>query len=117
MSNRGCYTALLPDEAADLISAASVDGSHEYLNLLYLSAAADQRVLSVDKSWDAMHRVLSDGSLGLKPESNLIGAAVLGGRQLSARNDWIVSYVASPAGGADRRRDCGNYAELVQRTV
>src|SRR5262249_28959559 len=47
-----------------------------------------------DKAWDAIHRVLSDGTLeSLKGEWPLKGA-VLGGEHLYFQSDWIVVFVA-----------------------
>lgn len=48
----------------------------------------------VDKSWDAMHRCLGDGSLESGPTP--LAKCVLGDRQLHGAGDYIVSYL--PAG-------------------
>jgi hypothetical protein len=47
----------------------------------------------VDKSWDAMHRVLCGGWLDFEHGDEALRACVLGGRQLSDRDDHIISYV------------------------
>lgn len=46
----------------------------------------------MDKSWDAIHRCLGDGSLR-NAQPALMAKAVLGGRQLSSRSDWVISYL------------------------
>ena len=65
MACRGWFTALLPDEATAIRAAANVDELLEKLDDFYTAAAADGRIQSVDKSWDAMHRVLCGGWLAL----------------------------------------------------
>jgi hypothetical protein len=96
MACRGWYTALLPAEAATITTAADVDVLLAKLEDLYSIADADGRILSVDKSWDAMHRVLCGGWLDTKHGDPMLRACVIGGRQLSSRRDWIVSFVDSP---------------------
>jgi hypothetical protein len=93
MACRGYYTALLPDEAAALRAAADVDTLLEQLNDIYPAADADGRIQSVDKSWDAMHRVLCGGWLDAVHGEPAFRACVLGGTQLSDRDDWIISFV------------------------
>jgi hypothetical protein len=49
-------------------------------------------LVEMDKSWDAIHRCLGDGSLRTSQKS-IASKAVLGGRQLSSSSDWIISYL------------------------
>lgn len=93
MACRGWYTALLPDEAATLRAANDVDDVLEKLNDLYPAADQDGRIQLVDKSWDAMHRVLCGGWLDLVHGERVLRACVLGAVQLSDRNDWTISFV------------------------
>jgi hypothetical protein len=65
----------------------------EFLDSLYDLAKADNRVLSVDKSWDAMHRALCGGWLDAEHGEQAKRACVIGGRQLSDCSNWIISYV------------------------
>jgi len=51
-------------------------------------------LVEMDKSWDAIHRCLGDGSLRTSQPS-ITAKAVLGGRQLSSSRDWIVSYLTA----------------------
>ena len=46
-----------------------------------------------DKAWDAIHRCLTDGYLGLDNGSYPLKAAVLGGRHLHNGEDYIVSLL------------------------
>jgi hypothetical protein len=93
MACRGWYTALLPDEAEAIRSASDVDDLLEKLNNLYPAADQDARIQSVDKSWDAMHRVLCGGWLDDVHGERPLRACVLGATQLSDRDDWIISFV------------------------
>jgi hypothetical protein len=93
MACRGWYTALLPDEADALLAAPDTDDRIELLESLYESADADDRILSVDKSWDAMHRVLCGGWLDATHGDAALRPCVIGGQPLSDQDDWIISYV------------------------
>lgn len=76
----------------------SLDGVYariELLNSLYDEADADERILSVDKSWDAMHRVLCDGWLDAVHGDEALRSCVVGGKQLSNHADWIISFAES----------------------
>lgn len=55
----------------------------------------DDTLVELDKSWDALHRCLTDGDLALDNGDYPLSHAVLGGRQLHDGDDYIVSY-ASP---------------------
>jgi Domain of unknown function (DUF1877) len=93
MACRGWYTGLLPVEVDALLTASDVQDRIELLNSFYLEADQDGRILLVDKSWDAMHRVLSGGWLDFEHGDEVLRACVIGGRRLSDRNTWIMSYV------------------------
>ena len=49
---------------------------------------------AVDKAWDAIHRCLTDGTLRCKGKS-VLEKCVLGGQQLHAGEDYIVSFLAT----------------------
>lgn len=93
MACRGWYTALLPDETADFRAADDVDSLLDKLNDLYPIADQEGRIQSVDKSWDAMHRILCGGWLDDVHGEPALRSCVLGGTQLSDRSDWIISFV------------------------
>ena len=93
MPCRGWYTGLLPDEENALLAASDIDDRLELLESFYLTADQDERIQSVDKSWDAMHRILSGGWLDFEHGDEVLKACVIGGRQLSERDTWIMSYV------------------------
>ena len=51
-------------------------------------------LVEMDKSWDAIHRCLVDGSLR-RSQPSITSKAVLGGKQLSSSPDWIISYLTA----------------------
>ncbi|MFL6071907.1 MAG: YfbM family protein [Mycobacteriales bacterium] len=63
-----------------------------------------------DKAWDAIHRSLTDGTLGYDNGAYPLNAVILGGRQLYDGEDYIVSLlrpdqvrdVADALGGVSR---------------
>jgi hypothetical protein len=93
MACRGSFKALRADEAASFLAMADVDDRLEFLHDLYTQLDAENRWLSVDKAWDAMHRCLCDGWLDAEHGEEARRACVLGAKQLSDRPDWIISYV------------------------
>jgi hypothetical protein len=46
-----------------------------------------------DKAWDAMHRCLSDGTLGCGRRSSLLDMAVLGGGHHYEGEDYVVAHL------------------------
>ena len=50
-------------------------------------------VAETDKSWDAMHRALSDGSLDYDAGEYPLNRCILGGQQLHSGEEWIVALV------------------------
>jgi hypothetical protein len=50
-------------------------------------------VMETDKAWDAIHRALSDGTLDADGGEYPLNRAILGGKQLEAGDDYIVSLV------------------------
>jgi hypothetical protein len=51
-------------------------------------------LVETDKAWDAIHRVLGDGSLKCGGSSSL-ERVILGGKQLHAGEDYMVSYLSA----------------------
>ena len=80
-------------EAEALLASPTTDARIEFLNSLYYIAESEKRLQSVDKSWDAMHRVLCGGWLDHKHGDETLRACVIGGQQLSDNPSWIISYV------------------------
>jgi hypothetical protein len=94
MACRGVFFALTKEEEAKLLSAPDSDVVVEIITEEIGERWDREWLVEMDKSWDAVHRCLGDGSLRTSQPS-LTSKAVLGGRQLSSRDDWIVSYLTA----------------------
>ena len=93
MSCLGHFKALLAQEAAQLLALPDVERRLEFLDSLDDITIAEKRRLSLEHSWDAMHRCLCGGWLDTTHGEEARRACVMGGKQLSDRRDWIISYV------------------------
>jgi hypothetical protein len=92
MACRGVYFALADPDADRLLRAG---GDKEVVEIVRedIETRWDTEWLQeVDKAWDAIHRCLTDGTLRCKGRS-VLEKCVLGGRQLHAGGDYIVSFL------------------------
>ncbi|MER5884930.1 YfbM family protein [Streptomyces sp. NPDC001941] len=55
----------------------------------------EDHVCELDKSWDALHRCLTDGQLSFENGDFPLSHAILGGAPLLDGEDYIVSYVTA----------------------
>ena len=94
MACRGVFFALTNEEEAKLLAAPDSDAVVEIITEEIEERWDPEWLVEMDKSWDAVHRCLGDGSLS-RSQSSLTSKAVLGGRQLSSHADWIVSYLTA----------------------
>ncbi len=94
MACRGVFFALAKEEEAKLLAAPGSDGVVEIITEEIKERWDREWLVEMDKSWDAVHRCLGDGSLRTSQPS-ITAKAVLGGRQLSSHSDWIISYLAA----------------------
>lgn len=94
MACRGVFFALTEEEEAKLLAAPDSDAVIEIITEEIEERWDREWLVEMDKSWDAVHRCLGDGSLRRR-QSSLASKAVLGGRQLSSRADWIISYLTA----------------------
>src|SRR5258705_825739 len=92
MACRGVYFALTNDEAKHLLESADKDDVVDFIQEEIEARWDEEWLQEVDKSWDAIHRSLTDGTLQCRGKSPL-ERFVLGGKQLSRRSDYIVSYL------------------------
>jgi hypothetical protein len=90
----GMFFALTNGEEANLLAAPNSDGVVEIITEEIEERWDREWLVEMDKSWDAVHRCLGDGSLRTSQPS-LTAKAVIGGRQLSSRADWIISYLTA----------------------
>ncbi|MFC9860236.1 MULTISPECIES: YfbM family protein [unclassified Streptomyces] len=91
----GCRGVLFALEAADaerLLAAGSDTGVMEIVETIEEGWDVSA-LMELDKSWDVLHRCLTDGSLSYAGGEYPLSHAVLGGRLLHEGDDYIVSYV------------------------
>lgn len=86
MACRGVHFAIDDDQAARLRAA---EGDEELLEIVGEIEEAWESAYETDKSWDAIHRTLTDGSLSGDP-GGLLGKAVFGGDVLNEEDDYFV---------------------------
>lgn len=92
MSCLGVHFALSDEDAAKLLAARS---DERVLSIITgdIEARWDKEWLQeTEKSWDAIHRCLTDGTLACKNGEPLT-KCILGGRQLYRGADYIVSFL------------------------
>jgi len=94
MACRGVFFALTKEEEAKLLAAPNSDAVVEIITEEVEERWDREWLVEMDKSWDAIHRCLGDGSLS-RSQSSLTSKAVLGGRQLTSHADWIMSYLTA----------------------
>jgi hypothetical protein len=91
MACRGVHFAISSADSTRLLAASSED---EVLSILQndIEEKWDQAWLyETDKTWDAIHRCLTDGTLNPKSGVYPLKLAILNGRQIDAGPDYIVS--------------------------
>jgi len=103
MSCLGVHFAITPDEALRLRSIPDEQGRLDFVveNLegTYFHQAPEFKAES-DRSWDAMHRALTDGELSSDGGSYPLNHVVLAGERLYTRSDYIMRLK-----GPDQVRD------------
>jgi Domain of unknown function (DUF1877) len=91
MACRGVHFAIAGEELANLLAARNDDEV-----LLVVQEQIEQPwdeswLYETDKAWEAIHRCLTDGRIGLDNGTDPLRLCILGGRQLHAGDDYIVS--------------------------
>jgi hypothetical protein len=92
MSCRGVLFAIPPATVKRLLAAESEDDVMEIIEEVEEEWEAGFTA-ETDKAWDAIHRALSDGTLDADGGEYPLNRAILGGKQLDAGDDYIVSLV------------------------
>lgn len=94
MSCLGVHFSITAEEAEALRRCPSdadrLDLLHEEIEERYFESAPELLAES-DKAWDAMHRLLSDGTLSWNGGQFPLNHAVLGGESLYAGDDYIIA--------------------------
>ncbi len=91
MACRGVHFALTPSETEALLSAADDGKLIEIIQEEIEERWDDEWLFESDKSWDAIHRCLTDGTLD--PDGSIRGKCVLGGRDLYQGSDYLVCFL------------------------
>lgn len=92
MGCRGVFFAITADQTA-AIEAAEDDNALMELVEEIEETWDDENLAECDKSWDAMHRLLTDGQLGYGNGPEPLCNCVLGPNQLHEGDNYIVSLV------------------------
>jgi hypothetical protein len=96
MSCRGTVYAITPDEADRLLALVGNDAAlaREALDLYSIERAKAHFIAALDKSWDVIHRCLTDGShRDLGKGKTPLSWCLLGGKSLHAGKEFIICYV------------------------
>lgn len=93
MACRGVYFALTDEDTKKLLDAKDDDAVMQVIQEDIEERWDKDWLCEVDKSWDAMHRCLTNGSLNCKGTDPL-EKCVLGGKQLHKGNQYIVSFLS-----------------------
>jgi hypothetical protein len=92
MACRGVFFALSKEDETKLLTADDSDTVVEIVTEEIEERWDEEWLQEMDKSWDAIHRCLGDGTLR-NAQPAVTAKAVIGGRQLSSRSDWVISYL------------------------
>src|ERR1700722_14438296 len=98
MARRGTFYAITGEEADRLLSLAGNDEAvaKEGRDFFTFERQKAHFITPVDKTWDAIHRCLTDGSLrGLGKGAPPQDWCVVGGKSLHGGGDVFVCYVAA----------------------
>jgi len=93
MAGRGVHFALTKDQYKSVCNCRS---DAELVNLVQEEIEEDWNtnwLCETDKSWDAIHRCLTDGKLEWDNGSFPLNAVILGGKQLYKGDDYILALV------------------------
>ena len=92
MACRGVFFAITSEQAQALDEASDDDSLMELVEAIE-EAWDDDNLAECDNSWDALHRLLTDGALEFGNGQEPLRHCVLGPEQLHEGDDYIVSLV------------------------
>lgn len=94
MACRGMFFALTPEQEAALMATGDDGEVLEFVAELEMGAWDGEPLdCETDKAWDAIHRSLSDGTLGCGRRLSALDMAVLGGGHHHEGEDYIVAHL------------------------
>ncbi len=96
MSPMSCLGVLFAPSEADARRLLAAEDGNAVLSIIEeLEEKWDEEwLVQTDKSWDAMHRCLSNGTLYYDEGEYPLNRTILGGKHLYGGDDYVVSYVA-----------------------
>lgn len=110
MACRAVLFALTYAEAEQVLNAKG-DKALEELVVETIEGRWDKEWLcELDKSWDGIHRTLTDGEIEWDNGEYPLNHAILGGRQLYEGDDWIFTFV-TPTQVADVAEAVNNISD------
>ncbi len=97
MACLGVHFALTPAQEKKLLSAVKKDDADLVMEIIEeIEEDWDEEFsFESDKSWDAMHRCLSNGTLEVAEGDYPLKMAIFGGRQMPSEEDYFVLYIDS----------------------
>ncbi|MFE5325449.1 YfbM family protein [Embleya sp. NPDC056575] len=93
MAGRAVIFALDAKDAQRLLAAGNDGEVMDLIEEIEEGTWDREQHVDLDKSWDALHRCLTDGDLAFGNGDYPLSHAILGGRLLHDGDDYIVSYV------------------------
>jgi hypothetical protein len=93
MSCLGVHFALNAEEAAALLAAADNEAVLSFIEALE-EKWDEEWLFQTDKSWDPLHRCLSNGTIFYDEGEYPLNRAILGGKHLYDSDDYVVAYIA-----------------------
>jgi hypothetical protein len=96
VSARGVLFAIAAEDRDALIGGGDDDAVTEYVSEVIEERWEDEFVAETDKAWDAIHRCLTDGTLGFDNGSFPLNRCILGGRLLTSGEDYLVILTDAP---------------------
>lgn len=100
MACRGVHFAVEADTVKLLLDAKSDSAVLDIVQEDIERKWNEEWLHQTDKSWDALHRCLGDGTLAIPNTFAPLSAAVLGGEQHYLGTDYIISLVGPERVGA-----------------
>jgi hypothetical protein len=96
VSARGVLFAIAAEDRDALIGGGDDDAVTEYVSEVIEERWEDEFVAETDKAWDAIHRCLTDGTLGFDNGSFPLNRCILGGRLLTSGEDYLAILTDAP---------------------
>lgn len=125
MGCRGMFFALTDEQEAALIATRDDAEVREFVEELEMGDWDGEPLdCETDKAWDAMHRCLSDGTLGCGRRLSPLDMAVLGGGHHYEGEEYVVAHLrpaevveVAAALEASTRRGCATATTVSTRPI